>query len=53
MENETMTMLVWATEHPYLYTGIKMKAALVAVAVSSMVSGFFKYKIKMIEKNRR
>ena len=31
-----MTMLTWALEHPYLYTMIKLKPAIVAVAIASI-----------------
>lgn len=37
MENESMTMLTWALQHPYLYTMIKLKPALVAVGLSMMI----------------
>jgi hypothetical protein len=37
LQTESMTMLTWALEHPYLYTIIKLKPALVAVACAMAI----------------
>lgn len=41
MQEETMTMLTWALQHPYLYAMIQLKPAIVAVALSIMARSAF------------
>ena len=49
MIKENIEMLTWAMEHPYLYFGIMMKPAIVAVAMSFLAKAgliIFKERVK-------
>jgi len=46
MATESLTMLTWALEHPYLYTIIKIKPPIIAIAVYVVVKLALKLTVK-------